>query len=85
MLLPQASLYHFENHVYRETDPYNFINRKSGISKEEFYSYWTQVHGPLVHDFMKRHGVVEYVQGRTISQKNHSYFSISSLFGGLAS
>ena len=40
----------------------SFINRKKGVSKEDFYNYWTQVHGPLVHDFMKRHGVVEYVQ-----------------------
>ncbi|KAF2492568.1 hypothetical protein BU16DRAFT_85678 [Lophium mytilinum] len=40
----------------------SFIRRKPGVSKEEFYQYWTQVHGPLCTDFMMRHGVVEYVQ-----------------------
>lgn len=43
----------------------SFINRKPSISPDEFYRYWTQVHGPLVHDFMLRHGVVEYVQFHT--------------------
>ena len=40
----------------------SFINRKKGVSKDDFYAYWTQVHGPLVTDFMKRYGVIEYVQ-----------------------
>lgn len=38
------------------------IPRKKGISEEEFYKYWTQVHGPVAIDFMMRHGVVEYRQ-----------------------
>ncbi|KAF2420966.1 hypothetical protein EJ08DRAFT_728041 [Tothia fuscella] len=33
------------------------IHRKEGVSKEDFYKYWTQVHGPMATDFMKRHGV----------------------------
>lgn len=38
------------------------IPRKKGLSKEEFYKHWTTVHGPMVVDFMMRHGVVEYRQ-----------------------
>lgn len=40
----------------------SLIHRKKGVSKEDFYKYWTQVHGPMCTEFMKRHGVVEYVQ-----------------------
>ncbi|KAF2807339.1 uncharacterized protein BDZ99DRAFT_522954 [Mytilinidion resinicola] len=46
----------------------SFIRRKPGVSKEEFYQYWTQVHGPLCTDFMMRHGVVEYVQAHTTDE-----------------
>jgi hypothetical protein len=42
------------------------INRKKGVSNEDFYKHWTQVHGPMWTDFMKRHGVVEYVQVRSV-------------------
>ena len=38
------------------------IPRKKGISEEEFYKYWTQIHAPVAIDFMMRHGVVEYRQ-----------------------
>ncbi|KAH7128495.1 EthD domain-containing protein [Dendryphion nanum] len=43
----------------------SFIHRKSTISADDFYRYWTQVHGPLVHSFMLRHGVIEYKQFHT--------------------
>jgi hypothetical protein len=43
----------------------SFIRRKPGVSKEEFYQYWTQVHGPMCTEFMRRHGVVEYTQVRS--------------------
>ena len=38
------------------------LPRRKGMSKEDFYKHWTNVHGPLVLDFMMRHGVVEYRQ-----------------------
>lgn len=38
------------------------IPRKKGMSPAEFYKHWTTVHGPLVLDFMMRHGVIEYRQ-----------------------
>lgn len=38
------------------------IPRKKGMTEKEFYKHWTEVHGPMVVDFMMRHGVVEYRQ-----------------------
>lgn len=38
------------------------IPRKKGMTEAEFYKHWTQVHGPMVIDFMMRHGVIEYRQ-----------------------
>lgn len=38
------------------------IPRKKGMSKSDFYKHWTTAHGPMVVDFMMRHGVVEYRQ-----------------------
>lgn len=40
------------------------IPRKKGMSQEAFYKHWTTVHGPMVVDFMMRHGVIEYRQVR---------------------
>ena len=41
------------------------IPRKKGMTHEQFYKHWTTVHGPMVLDFMMRHGVVEYRQYHT--------------------
>ncbi|KAF7562874.1 hypothetical protein G7046_g1228 [Stylonectria norvegica] len=41
------------------------IPRKKGMSQADFYKHWTTVHGPMVVDFMMRHGVVEYRQYHT--------------------
>ena len=38
------------------------IPRKKGMSQTDFYKHWTTVHGPMVLDFMMRHGVIEYRQ-----------------------
>ncbi len=38
------------------------IPRKKGLTPAQFYKHWTEVHGPMVIDFMMRHGVVEYRQ-----------------------
>lgn len=40
------------------------IPRKKGMTQEAFYKHWETVHGPMVVDFMMRHGVVEYRQVR---------------------
>lgn len=36
------------------------IKRKEGISKEEFYRYWEEVHGPLIKRTLP--GVKRYIQ-----------------------
>ncbi|KAH7014376.1 EthD domain-containing protein [Microdochium trichocladiopsis] len=41
------------------------IPRKKGMSQADFYKHWSTVHGPMVVDFMMRHGVVEYRQYHT--------------------
>ncbi|CAK7230238.1 hypothetical protein SBRCBS47491_007519 [Sporothrix bragantina] len=41
------------------------IPRKKGLTEAQFYKHWTEVHGPMVLDFMMRHGVVEYRQYHT--------------------
>lgn len=40
----------------------SLIPRKKGTTAEAFHKHWATVHGPLVLDFMMRHGVVEYRQ-----------------------
>lgn len=42
----------------------SLIPRKKGTTPEAFHKHWATVHGPLVLDFMMRHGVVEYRQVR---------------------
>lgn len=34
-----------------------FIKRKEGMSLEEFYKYWEEVHGPLVKPWAEKHGL----------------------------
>jgi hypothetical protein len=46
-------------HLIRIT---TLIPRKKGMSQEDFYKHWTQIHAPLCTDFMMRHGVIEYRQ-----------------------
>lgn len=38
------------------------IPRKKGMSEDAFYKHWTTIHGPMVINFMMRHGVIEYRQ-----------------------
>jgi hypothetical protein len=47
------------------------IPRKKGMTREDFYKHWTTVHGPLVLDFMMRHGVVEYRQVSILEETIH--------------
>jgi uncharacterized protein (TIGR02118 family) len=44
------------------------VKRKPGISREEFYKYWKEVHGPL----MARHipGLRKYVQNHYIAYRD---------------
>lgn len=34
-----------------------FIKRKEGMSLEDFYKYWEDVHGPLVKPWAEKHGL----------------------------
>lgn len=40
------------------------IHRKEGISEEDFHRYWAHEHGPLAAEWLKRCGIVKYVQVR---------------------
>jgi len=42
------------------------INRKKGTTEEEFNEYWAHHHGPLVIPWLRRCGVVRYVQVRAL-------------------
>ncbi|KAJ9612929.1 hypothetical protein H2200_002870 [Cladophialophora chaetospira] len=44
-----------------------FIKRKPGMSEEEFHKYWTEVHAPLVEEWLAKHGGLRYVQHHTPS------------------
>jgi uncharacterized protein (TIGR02118 family) len=37
-----------------------FIKRKPGLSKEEFLTYWKEIHGPLAANVVP--GLIKYVQ-----------------------
>jgi hypothetical protein len=39
-----------------------FIKRKPGMSREEFYHHWANIHGPLVKPWAKKHGFISYKQ-----------------------
>ena len=39
-----------------------FLKRKPGLSHDEFYDHWLNVHGPLVKPWATKHGFLEYRQ-----------------------
>lgn len=39
-----------------------FLKRKPGMSHDEFYHHWLNVHGPLVKPWATKHGFLEYRQ-----------------------
>jgi hypothetical protein len=38
------------------------VHRRPGISEDNFHSYWAHEHGPLAAEWLKRCGIVKYVQ-----------------------
>lgn len=38
------------------------IKRNPSMSVDEFNDYWTNTHGPIVKEWLQRHGVVKYTQ-----------------------
>ncbi|KAK0391454.1 hypothetical protein NLU13_0955 [Sarocladium strictum] len=44
------------------------IHRRKGISEEDFHRYWAHEHGPLAAEWLKRCGIVKYVQYHTSSE-----------------
>lgn len=42
------------------------INRRPGMSREEFQDYWLNHHGPLFQKFAKTYRACKYVQSHTI-------------------
>ncbi|OAA58632.1 Dimeric alpha-beta barrel [Niveomyces insectorum RCEF 264] len=39
-----------------------FLKRKPGLTPDEFYHHWVNVHGPLVRPWAVKHGFLEYRQ-----------------------
>ena len=39
-----------------------FARRNKGLSEEEFHRHWSEVHGPLVVEWLARYGTVRYTQ-----------------------
>ncbi|KAJ4351920.1 uncharacterized protein N0V89_007264 [Didymosphaeria variabile] len=44
------------------------VNRRPGMSEDEFNRYWAYEHGPLATDWLRRSGIVRYVQYHTTSE-----------------
>ncbi|KAF2107075.1 EthD domain-containing protein [Lophiotrema nucula] len=44
------------------------VHRKPGTTEDEFSKYWAYKHGPLAIDWLKRNGIVKYVQYHTTPQ-----------------
>ena len=47
------------------------VKRKPGISREEFYKYWKNVHGPLVANHIP--GLKKYIQNHFIDMPGQEY------------
>ncbi|MGD0780799.1 MAG: EthD domain-containing protein [Dehalococcoidales bacterium] len=47
------------------------VKRKPGISREEFYKYWKEVHGPLVAKHIP--GLRKYIQNHFIEVPGYEY------------
>ncbi len=47
------------------------VKRKPGISREEFYKYWKNVHGPLVAKHIP--GLIKYIQNHFIDVPGYEY------------
>jgi hypothetical protein len=40
------------------------VNRRKGMTEQEFTHYWVHKHGPLATDWLLRCGILRYVQVR---------------------
>lgn len=38
------------------------IRRRPNMSEDEFQHYWTEMHGPIVKEWLARHGFIKYTQ-----------------------
>jgi hypothetical protein len=38
------------------------LRRKPELSEDEFHRHWSQVHVPIVNNWLARHGVTQYIQ-----------------------
>jgi uncharacterized protein (TIGR02118 family) len=47
------------------------VRRKPGISRDEFYRYWKDVHGPLIAPHMP--GLKKYVQNHFVDMPGFEY------------
>ncbi|ETN37506.1 uncharacterized protein HMPREF1541_07128 [Cyphellophora europaea CBS 101466] len=59
------------------------IPRKKGISKEEFYDHWANVHGPLVAPTLIKYGVSNYVQFHRIPHRDEA-IGVPPQYDGIA-
>jgi len=48
------------------------INRKKGITEDEFNKYWAYKHGPLATEWLLRCGIVKYTQVNHLNQADET-------------
>ncbi|KAJ5084077.1 hypothetical protein NUU61_008656 [Penicillium alfredii] len=41
------------------------VYRNPALSEEEFHRHWSQVHGPLVREWLAKNGIIRYTQNHT--------------------
>ncbi|KAL2208470.1 hypothetical protein CC79DRAFT_1395462 [Sarocladium strictum] len=57
------------------------IHRRQGVSEDEFHQYWAHEHGPLAAEWLKRCGIVKYVQYHTSSKHRELARKMSEAVG----
>ncbi|KAI4209545.1 MAG: hypothetical protein LQ351_007536 [Letrouitia transgressa] len=62
--MPSADSNHRKERLLRLTI---LIYRKSTVTEDEFHKRWLTRQGPLVREWLARHGVLKYIQERLVS------------------
>lgn len=53
----------------------SYLKKKPGLTLEEFYDHWENVHAPLVKPWMEKHGFVSYTQASRLSPSHQSDYT----------
>ncbi|KAH8173539.1 ethD domain-containing protein [Sarocladium implicatum] len=57
------------------------VHRRPGISEDAFHRYWAYEHGPLAAEWLKRCGVLKYVQYHTTTEHKNLAKKMSDAVG----